>query len=683
MSNDQIMKISLDTETTGIDFHHGTKPFLVTTCNEKLETSWWEWHVDPLTREPQIPTEDLDEIDAIIQEADELVLHNTKFDFKALQSAWPHSEWEFPWDKVQDTLIASHIIDSSPPHTLTVLSLIHLQLNIKPWEDEIEKAVKEAKRIVQDKYPDWMVAKVGLSCMPSAKEKVWKFDMWLPRAVAKAEEYPKDHPWWHVLSDYANVDSSSTIQLYGVLKKLLEENGLWEIYQERLKLLPIVYEMETQGITANEESLDELYEDYRIEYDDAGRACTEVASAFGYELELPKGAVNNSLKSFCFDEDKLSLPVVEKTKKGKPSMDKQVKADWLDMDLSEDQSKFVVNLTVRGKRSTSLGYMDSYRKFWLDTSQGSPWKILYSSLNPTGTSTLRWSSERPNQQQISKLMDEHDRNLRYAFGPAPGREWWSIDYDNLELRIPGYECQEPAMIELFEEPDKPPFFGSYHMLIVSILHETDWSQCVLDGGLERAGKLFKARFPLKYQWTKNGNFADMYGAVEKDSGWGTADKAYHVQGAQKIIRKKLTRKAQLNDEYIKFAQEHGFVETLPDKTVCPERGYPLQCVKNAWGKVKPTVPFNYHVQGTACWVIMRAMIKCQVQLTSWLVNNFKAFMTMQVHDELVFDLPYVPHKRNLPKIRKIRKLMESCGDDIGIPLTCGVSYHPDNWSQSV
>ncbi len=62
-------------------------------------------------------------------------------------------------------------------------------------------------------------------------------------------------------------------------------------------------------------------------------------------------------------------------------------------------------------------------------------------------------------------------------------------------------------------------------------------------------------------------------------------------------------------------------------------------------------------------------------------------MVMQIHDELVFDFPQgrgmEPWKTNLPKIRKIQQLMESCGDDIEVPTPVTVEYHPVSWDKGV
>ena len=70
------MILSLDTETTGLDLRFGAKPFLVTFCDEVGENTWYEWSVDPLTREPEVVAADLVEIQKLITAADELVLQN-------------------------------------------------------------------------------------------------------------------------------------------------------------------------------------------------------------------------------------------------------------------------------------------------------------------------------------------------------------------------------------------------------------------------------------------------------------------------------------------------------------------------------------------------------------------------------------------------------------------------------
>lgn len=670
--------IAIDTETSGLDFFHGAKPFLVTLCNEENENTWYEWDVDPLTRQPFVPPEDLDELNQLAQE-ESFVLHNAKFDAHGLERIGVTLDWM----QIDDTLIMAHLVNSLANKDLTTLTLVHLGVNVQPLEDKVEVAVKEARRYCKKEYPDWRLAKEGLSDMPSIKQssdhkedKPWKNDMWLLRAIAQEENYPDDHPNWTLCADYANSDTFATINLRKVLLDIIKEKGLLEIYKERLKVLPVIFDMEEKGLTANLKRFHKLKTEYGEKFNAKSQRCLNIAESQGFDLELPKSGLNNSLRTFCFSQEYLDLPVVKRTPKGNSSLDKDAKETYL-FTLDGMKKRFIQSLDTRSKLATALSYMDSYEKFMLKTPV-EDLVTLHSSVNPTGTKTLRMSSQNPNQQQISKQASVHEHSLRYIFGPPPGYLWASIDYDNLELRIPAYECQEPTMLELFESPDAAPFFGSYHLLIASILHEKEWSDCLKDAGAEGAGDLFKKRYKSDlYQWTKNGNFAEMYGAVDKPGGQGTADKAFHMPGAQSIISEKLEKKSKLNSYWISQAQEYGYVETMPDKEVNPDKGYPLYCGKNKWGKVLATVPLNYHVQGTACWVVMRAMTKCQEALNDW--DGWR--IVMNVHDEIVFEFP--EKSRYKPKLRRVRSIMEGMGDCIGVKLTCGVDLHTNNWSQSI
>ena len=699
--------IALDCETTGLDLYHGAKPFLVTTCDENGDQQWWEWDVDPLTRQPIVCEEDLEEIQATINDADSLVLQNPKFDVAALQTVFS-GDLQWDWSKVFDTLLAGHLLASNQPHDLTTMALIYLGINVKPFDDAMKKCVEECRRTCRGKnakYPDWRIAKKELPEMPSAKEKVWKFDSWLPLAIANEEGLAKDHTYRTVTADYANSDSETTLALFLKQREILEERGLWCIYLERLKVLPVVYKIEARGVTLNRKRLKELVTDYKKESARAGRLCTNIAKSMGHELILPKSGNNNSLLGFVFGEDGLNLPVVKKSKKtGKPSFDKDCIEEY-QATLPKRSKALTFVDALRGKRSrdTALNYLEGYKKFWLPVVIASPsaaglanytksleWYRLHPSLNPTGTLTLRWSSSNPNEQNISK---KEGFNLRYCFGPAPGREWWSIDAKNIELRIPAYEAGETEQIELFENPNVAPYFGSNHLLVFDTLHTKRL-------GLDTSNPKYLLEAKKKYastwyQWTKNGNFAVQYGAMEKS---GTADRAYHLDGGQRRIQGRFKKVKELNELMIAFAEEHGYVETMPDKTVDPERGYPLFCSRTSYGRISPTIPLNYHVQGTACWWMCKAMVRCQEYLderNSSRKEAHHAYMVMQVHDEIVFDFPKSnvdPTKKqegfnrlrcNLPAIKAITKMMEQGGDDIGVPTPVSVEYHSQTWSEGV
>lgn len=710
--------ISLDTETNGLDLRHGAKPFLVTSCDEDGNNSFWEWRVDPLTREPIVLEEDLDEIADLLSpnSTGALVLQNPKFDVQGLARLRPEFGEYWRWTDTFDTLLAGHLLASNQPHDLTTMAIIYLGVNIEPYEDAVKLACTEARRIARSKYLDWRIAKKGLPEMPSAKESVAKLDMWLPKEIAIAEDYPDDHPWYRVTAEYANADSSVTLPLFNAQRAELERRGLWEIYLERLKILPVVYKMEDRGVTISKTRLEELRTEFREESARAGRVCRSIAHSLGVELELPKSGNNGSLTSFVFGE--LGLPTIKASKNtGKPSLDKLTLETYeATLPANSKQLTFVKALKGKRKRDTADAYLDGYERFWLPDFESQrktalekleanraiginsvvsiqpEWFILHCSFNPTGTDTLRWASSNPNAQNIGKQKEdcpnclgvgcvqcdgtgEVSFNLRYAFGPAPGREWWSLDYQNIELRIPAYVSGEQAMIEIFEKPDDPPYFGSYHLMNASIIYpDLFWPLA------DQKGAFKKKYASTWYQYAKNFGFAVSYGAMEQS---GTADRAAHKKGAQRAVMNKLKEHTKLNQRMIAHAEKHGYVETLPDKEVCPERGYPLLCSRSKWGGIMPTVPLNYMVQGTACWVMTRGMVKVQAYLDG--INaelpSPDYFIVMNVHDEMVLDFPAKANRGNLPIVREVQGIMERMGDCIDVPLTVGVEYHEHTWAK--
>lgn len=721
--------ISVDSETTGVDLRHSAKPFLVTICTEEGENQFWEWNVNPLTREPEILIQDIVDIAVAVDSADKLILQNAKFDVTALSTIAKEFSTKWQWGKTYDTLIAGHLLASSQPHDLTTMALVYLSVNIQPYEDEMKQACIEARRMVRTKdfiaeYGEWMIAKEGLPGMPSAKggkgresrgaesEKPWKFDTWLPRAIAKVLDYPKSHPWWAVTSKYANVDSAITLPLWKVQEQLLHKRGLWKIFLERMKVVPVTHSMESRGVTMLGKEMDSLQGEYAGDVKRMGDLCVGIAKGLNYELDLPKGASpNNSLRGFCFDVLNLPSIVSKKSKTGAPSLDKNAMEHYLlSLPSNSKALTFVKALQRKRKRDTILSYMESYKKFWLPCPDRGMY-LIHPSLNITGTDTLRFSCSNPNTQQISKqetacarcegegcetcnYTGEDLHSLRRVFGPAPRREWYSCDAKNIELRLPAYLSKEQELINLFEHPDDPPYYGSTHLLNFHTVYPEIWEKELQEVGIEKVGPKCKKKYaPTYYQWTKNGGFAVQYGAIDREGG--TADAAFHKVGAHAQLKARFSRLEKLNQECIAYANKWGYVETIPDRSVDPERGYPLMCARTDYGRILPTVPLNYKIQGSAMWWTMKAMIRCQSQLDEWREHGgFDGFMTLQVHDEIVFDFPKSrispldeQAKRskfrlcsNLWRIKVLQKLMEQGGDDFGIPTPVNVEYHEHNWS---
>ena len=189
---------------------------------------------------------------------------------------------------------------------------------------------------------------------------------------------------------------------------------------------------------------------------------------------------------------------------------------------------------------------------------------------------------------------------------------------------------------------------------------------------------FKERYKATlYQWDKNGGFALQYGAQREKT-----DATFRVKGAFDALNAQLPKIAELRGRYTALGNRHGYVETIPDKTVDPKRGYPMH-LERYGGRVSPTEPFSYHVQGTACWAKNKALVRCDNQLRKWRASGFDGHIILEVHDELVFDFPAGTCAKEPWRIRKIKELMELSGSDfvIPMPLTVSPSFHPVTWAK--
>lgn len=668
------MIFSLDTETTGTDFRHGARPFFVTACNLDGEQQFWEWDVDPLDRTVDVPPSEVGEIEKLLADAELIVLQNAKFDAQALATIGIDN---FPWHKVRDTLLAAHLLGSNTQKDLTALAADYLGEGIGKYEKATNKAVESARRWCRSHRDEWMIAADGLPCMPSAKKTVWKYDLWLPRLVssqgdapeAAAEDVDPDElpgvTWANVTEEYANKDSLVTVQLWPVMEKELRRRKLWDIYAERLKLPPIAYKIEHRGITVNAKTMLRQRRDYAAESEEKGEECRKIASGFGYHLTLPKKGRNQSLDNFVFNV--MQLPVVAETDTGNPAFDADAKVEY-EATLEHDSPphKFISALIKKDKLDTAVGYVDQYEKFWIIHRDHNGFVTLYPRLNVTGSDTLRWSSQNPNAQNLSK---QSDTNLRKSFCPLPGRVWYSFDAANIELRIPTFECGEEELMNVFLRPKDPPYFGSYHLVIFDTLHPDLFRQ---HG--EQCKVLFEDTW---YQWVKNGNFARQYGAGEK-----LVDATYRVPGGFARIGKRFPKIDALSRKYLDLANKHGYVETIPDRLVDPKRGYPLMTERGWGGRVKPTIPFCYHVSGTAMQWMNTAMVACDELIEGWARREkFRVYMIAQVHDELLFDFPAERRPgEHKPRVEAIRAAMEKCGERIGVPTPVTAERHDTCWA---
>lgn len=673
------MILAIDTELTGLDWWHGARAFYVTTCTDDGTQYNFHWRVDPYTRKVTVVADDLRHIRELLDEAELVVGQNIKTEAHALHFAG--LKGGFPWHKTRDTMIAAHILASNLPRTLTDLVVQYLGDDIKPLEDDLARSVQECRRqcglkSFKEQHGEIAVAKKGRPDMPSADGQCWRMDYWLPFEMAEILKLPANHVWRTDLANYSNHDSIYTLALWQAMEPLIHSRGDWNRFMENMEIARITFEMEQYGITRSRSRSEAMDDEFKTEEEKYSETCIAIARSMGYDLKMPNGTgVNKSIKEFAFDV--MKLPVVGWTDGGKsgnpqPSFDKDTMLEW-SLTLEGGQHRFVTALMNKRAYSSAITYLKSYGEYAVADAPGSDVERIHPSLNPVGTSTTRLSSNNPNGQNLSKGKELEDgkqvASVRKSFGPAPGREWYSLDYENIELMLPAYYSGEQSMIDLFEKPNDPPYFGSYHLLNGSLIYpDLFWPLADKKGA-------FKEKYKNSwYKHLKNFGFAQQYECGEK-----TGDAAAKRKGSFAKIVEGLPLLADAKRDTLAYARKHGIVRTFPDKSVPGDNGYPLMVGRYENGQVKATTPWNYKIQGTAGWAKKKAMIRVDRYLKEqWKREKFNGRMILDVHDELVFDFP-AGRRGNKDKIMEIKRLMEESGKDIGIPLRVSVSFHPVNW----
>lgn len=700
---------AFDIEATGLDFWHGCRPFAWSAVYDDGRVIYDEYDVNPHTRDVVIKSVDSDKLGRVL-ESDEMVAHNAGFDMLGAEVILTHPEytWEhtWDWDAIHDTMLMSHALRNLWPHNLKLLRSVFLGLGTTKV-DLIQKATNHARRICRRKkfkedHGNWRIADSFDPHWPAVKTASWWFmDMWLPATIVRlapewlppTREYDalladesyegyQVHPWENLCKHYCIEDSMSTIVLYTVLKEALEEEGLWDQYLERKELLRVSHQVRHAGVSLLPRIHDEIKR-FRNQGNKHRKAAETVMKEHGYEEPNIQSA--DQLRGFLYHT--MHLPIIKRTEKGYASTDADTleklqddiedhhwgadflndvlssrrntkAADSLDSYLKwsvphgkiadqhwgstfrEARSRTRDEQTVDGHQSKSLSTQDLNR-LW-------QWKpnYLHPSIWITGTKFTRQSSSDPNIQNVGTgkeiAQDVYDFVLRESFGPRKGRVWLAYDYANIELRIWAYLCGNEEFIQAFENGK------SIHLLIARELHPH-----LRDMSDEEASAT------KHYKRTKNGNFAIIYGATPR-----TADNTYKKRGAYNIIADRFPEVRLFTRQLHKEVKQYGYVETLT--------GYRL------W--IPPEDPHKAvsgKVQGTAGSVIGQAMTDCADYLRD---EDVDGDLIIQIHDELVFDLP----EDHPEYIRQgIIDRMVRIQDRIGIPLRVDGELITDNWAKGV
>ena len=392
---------------------------------------------------------------------------------------------------------------------------------------------------------------------------------------------------------YACEDADIALRLANELEGRLEEGNVLDIARDiEFPLIHVLAAMEHTGIRLDTGVLNEISEGLEERLDTIETDIFELAGET-FNINSPQ-----QLGKILFE--KLDLPVISKTPTGNPSTKESVLQE-----LSTEHDIPGLVLDWRSTYKLKSTYLDSLGELvHPDTGR------LHTSFNQTRTSTGRLSSSDPNLQNIP-IRTEMGRQIRRAFVPRDGWQLLAADYAQIELRILASMSGDAAMQQTFREG------GDIH---------TDAAARVYDIDPE-------AVTPDQRSKAKEVNYGIPYGI----SPWGLAQRMrMPVDEAQSIIkqyRKSYPGVSRLLTELVEKAQDHGYAETLLGR----RRYLPdIDSSNSNRRSAAERVAVNMPIQGTQADMIKIAMNRIHERLAT---EDWKTQMLLQVHDELVFEVP--------------------------------------------
>jgi DNA polymerase-1 len=430
---------------------------------------------------------------------------------------------------------------------------------------------------------------------------------------------------------YAAEDADMTLRLRGVLEPQLEGQGLTPLFRDiEVPLVDVLAEMEWNGIAVDVPWFAALKERFQAERE---RLEQEIYAEAGEQFNINS---NPQLRAVLFD--KLKLPVKKKTATG-PSTDASVLTELADEGYAIPQ----LLMEYRELFKLEGTYLDA-----LPATVNPETGRIHTSFSQTVAATGRLSSSDPNLQNIP-IRRELGKDIRRGFVPRKGWRLLSADYSQIELRLLAHLSQDPAFVQAFRSG------GDIHRQTAAIIFNVP---------LESVTKQMRGR-------AKTINFATIYG-----------------QGAHALSRQLKIANAEAREfietyfarfrgvkEYlegqIEFGREHGYVETIfKRRRYVPElqdRNFNVR----AFGE---RVAQNAPIQGSAADLIKIAMIRIDRVLRE---RKLSAKMLLQVHDELVFEVP-APETEELTALVKAE--MEGAAE-LSVPLVAETGVG-DNWLET-
>ena len=436
--------------------------------------------------------------------------------------------------------------------------------------------------------------------------------------------------------DYAAEDADITLRFHKLLKPRLIEDRMTTLYEtiER-PLIPIVAAMEREGVLVDPQALRGLSKDFAARMGDLEIEIHELAGE-AFNVGSPK-----QLGEILFD--KMSLPGAKKTKTGAYSTDARVLEDLAA--AGHDLPLRVVNWRQLSKLKST--YADSLVE-QVNPETGR----IHTSYAMTGAQTGRMSSTDPNLQNIP-IRTEEGRRIRQTFIAAKGHKLVSLDYSQIELRVLAHIAGIDALIEAFRNG------LDIHAMTASEMFEVP----------------IEGMDPIVRRNAKAINFGIIYGI----SAFGLARQLSIPQGeAKRYIEAYFERFPGIKD-YMETAREQcrrtGFVETLFGRRIHLPQINDKNHMRRNYAERQA---INAPVQGSAADIIKRAMIRVPAALDG---AGLDAKMLLQVHDELLFEVPEDEVDRTIEIVAAIMEGATAPRLELIVPLVVD-SGVGDNWDDA-
>ena len=392
---------------------------------------------------------------------------------------------------------------------------------------------------------------------------------------------------------YACEDADITLKLKNVLEKELEKNNVKSLFEEiEMPLVPVLAYMERNGVRIDTEALKETSKHFTSRMQAIENEVHEMAGV-DFNIASPK-----QVGEVLFDR----LKIVEKAKKTKTGQ--YVTSEEVLESLRGKHEIVGKILEHRGLKKLLGTYIDALPLLVNPKTQR-----IHTSFNQTVTATGRLSSSNPNIQNIP-VRNEDGKEIRKAFIPDDGCEFFSADYSQIELRIMAHLSGDPHMIEAFTEGK------DIHAATAAKIYKEN---------IEKVTREQRSK-------AKTANFGIIYGI----SVFGLAERLnVERKEAKELIDgyfENYPHVKEYMDKSIEVARQQGYIETIfKRKRYLPDinsrnavvRGY---AERNA---------INAPIQGSAADIIKVAMIRIYERFKK---EGIKSKMILQVHDELNFSV---------------------------------------------